>query len=99
MTEVQVQNNGVKPAVKQKRSRNLPSLSLTSNASDMSDSTYTCKVDNSPSSWDALPINAVFSLSADGSYPKVKIHKSKACDLRTGDSIAVGGGRCYRVFF
>lgn len=99
MTDTQVQQNGVKPALKQKRIRNLPSLSLTSNASDMGDVTYTCKVDNSPSSWDALPINAIFSLSADGSYPKLKIHKSKACDLRTSESIPVGGGRCYRVFF
>lgn len=99
MTDTQSINNSNVKTPRVKRNRNLPALPSVAGASDMSDINFACKVDVSPISWDALPIHAVFSLSADGSYPKVKIHRSKACDLRTGDSLPVGSGRCYRVIF
>lgn len=100
MTEVQTTNNGTKSVDKPKRQRKVPpQLPSMASASDMADITFICKVDVSPIAWDALPLNATFSLSPDGSYPKVKVHRTKACDLRTGDSIPAGGGRCYRVFF
>ncbi len=79
--------------------RSLPALPSTASASEMSSVTYEAKVDSTPVNWDALPIHSVFSLSGDGSYPLVKVHRSKYCDLRTGNSHAVGSGRCYRVSF
>ena len=105
MTEVQTTNNGattaltaVKSATKRPK-RNLPSLPSTSSASDMTDVAYSCKVDVSPTTWESLPLHGVFSMASDGSYPYVKVSRSKACDLRTGKSIPVGSGRCYRVIF
>lgn len=79
--------------------RTLPSLPSTASASEMSSATYEVKVDTTPTNWDALPIYSVFSLSADGSYPLIKVHRSKYADLRTGNSHAVGSGRCFRVIF
>lgn len=79
--------------------RALPSLPSTASASEMSSTTYEVKVDTTPVNWEALPIYSVFSLSPDGSYPLVKVHRSKYADLRTGNSHAVGSGRCFRVVF
>lgn len=85
---------------KTKRTRQaLPSLPSTASATNMVDVNYLCKVDGSPISWDALPLYAMFSLSADGSYPHIKVSRSKACEIRTGKSLPVGSGRCYRVIF
>lgn len=110
MSEVQTVNNGSingavpasnagKSAIKPRTRRNLPALPSMASASGMSDVTYSCKVDSSPSSWESLPLYCAFSLNADGSYPMVKVSCSKACDLRTNKSIPVGSGRCYRVIF
>lgn len=106
MSEVQTANNGTvaasnagKSAVKPRSRRNLPALPSMASASGMSDVTYSCKVDSSPTSWESLPLYSPFSLNADGSYPMLKVHSAKACDLRTGKSIPVGSGRCYRVIF
>lgn len=79
--------------------RVLPSLPSTASANDMASASYEVKVDTTPVNWDALPLYSVFSLCADGSYPLVKVHRSKYCDLRTGNSHAVGSGRCFRVIF
>lgn len=103
----QTSNNGTMTAVKSvdtatkkpKRTRNLPALAAVAGASDMTDARYDCKVDTSPISWDSLPLYSVFSLSSDGSYPMVKVSRSKAADLRTRNSQLVGSGRCYRVVF
>ncbi|MEC4887695.1 MAG: hypothetical protein SAL70_41250 [Scytonema sp. PMC 1070.18] len=101
-TEKEV-TNGVAPPntgkTTKKPKRNLPALPSVAGASDMSDVVYGCKVDASPVSWESLPLYSPFSLSADGSYPLVKVSKSKACDLRTGKSILAGSGRCYKVVF
>ena len=105
MEQPQVIYNGITPmpdtgkTPKKKRLRNLPSLPSVASASDMADAAYECKVETSPILWDALPLYGVFSLSSDGSYPKIKVHKSKFCDLRTGKSELTGSGRCYRVIF
>ncbi|MGB3755052.1 MAG: hypothetical protein WBA07_01580 [Rivularia sp. (in: cyanobacteria)] len=103
MEQLQTDNNGNTPATSngnkpsKKRTRSLPTLPSVASASDMTDVTYSCKADSTPTSWDVLPLYGVFSLSPDGSFPMVKISKSKACDLRTAKSIPVGSGRCYRV--
>jgi hypothetical protein len=105
MTEVQTISNGTVPVITTGKSatkrqrRNLPALPSVAGASAMGDVNFCCKVDTSPISWEALPLYSPFSLSADGSYPMVKVTKSKACDLRTSKSILVGSGRCYRVVF
>jgi hypothetical protein len=106
MTPVDTQNtdslptvNRGKTASKQRVRRNLPSLPSLPGASGMQEVTYTCKVDSTPTSWESLPLYSPFSLSSDGSYPLLKVTKSKACDIRTGKSLAVGSGRCYRVMF
>lgn len=106
MTEVQPTINGTVPgfsagksATKTKLRRSLPSLPSAPGASQMLDVNYQCKVDSSPSSWETVPLYSLFSQSADGSYPLVKVSRSKAADLRTGKSMPVGSGRCYRVVF
>lgn len=90
--------NGNKPHTRRQR-KALPPLPSTASASEMSDVVYSCKVDTTPISWYALPLYGMFSLSADGSYPQVKISKSKRFEIRTGISHPCGGGRCYRVMF
>lgn len=108
MTEVQTATNGTVPvfnagksANKTTRSsrRNLPALPSVAGASGMTDVNFCCKVDASPVSWEALPLYSIFSLATDGSYPMVKVSRSKAADLRTAKSMLVGSGRCYRVIF
>lgn len=106
MEQVQTAINGTVPAVvagksatKTKLRRSLPSLPSTPGASQMGDIAYNCKVDSSPTSWESVPLYCLFSQSADGSYPLVKVSRSKAADLRTGKSLPVGSGRCYRVVF
>jgi hypothetical protein len=79
--------------------RALPSLPSTASASEMGSVSYEVKVEATPTNWEALPIYSVFSLSPDGSYPLIKVHRSKYADLRTGNSHAVGSGRCFRVIF
>lgn len=84
--------------VKPKKTRKaLPSLQGGAGASQMETVTYTSKVEASPTNWENLPLYAVFSLASDGSYPLIKVSKSKYADLRTGNSEWVGSGRCYRV--
>lgn len=102
MTEIQTPTNGrmTEIQVKVKRAkRQPPPLPSVAGASDMADIKFDCKVDTTPTGWDALPLWASFSLSSDGSYLKVKVSKSQFCDLRTGQSTSAGSGRCYRVFF
>lgn len=104
MTDLHTVSNGSVPVVAggktaKRMRRNFPSLPSTAGASEMSDVVFGCKVDASPTAWEALALYSPFSLSADGSYPLVKVSRSKAADLRTGKSMSVGSGRCYRVVF
>lgn len=86
--------------LKQRRPRRQPPpLPSVAGASEMNSATYDCKVDNSPIGWDALPLWSAFSLSADGSYPHVKVSKSQYRDLRTGRAYSCGSGRCYKIIF
>lgn len=108
MEQVQAANSGngnawqeIQPGkVKTKRPRRaLPPLPSGAGASEMADATYNCKVDSTPSNWESVPLWSAFSLSPDGSFPKVKVTKSKFSDLRTGKSDPAGSGRCYRIIF
>lgn len=92
--------NGKQPLEKKKRPRRQPPpLPSQAGASEMTIVSYECKVEATPTSWDALPLWCPFSLSSDGSYPQVKTSKRQYCDLRTGKAFEAGSGRCYRVIF
>jgi hypothetical protein len=77
--------------------RILPSLQASARTSDLNDTTYICKVESSVTQWEQLPLYALFSLTADGSYPKIKVSRSKYCDIRSMASDWAGTGSCYRV--
>ena len=90
--------NNDKPRTRRLR-KALPSLPSTTSATEMVDVEYRCKVDTTPITWESLPLYAVFSLSADGSFPQIKLSKSRRFEIRTGNSHPCGSGRCYRVIF
>jgi hypothetical protein len=75
----------------------LPPLITSAGANEMPEVNYLGRVENSPTNWGDLPRYALFSGSADGSYPLLKISKTQYVDLRTGKSQWCGSGRCYRV--
>ncbi|NEP70344.1 hypothetical protein [Moorena sp. SIO3A5] len=75
------------------------SLQAASSLSEMSGVTITGHCDSAPTEWQLLPTFASFSLSADGSFPKVKSSKSSFIDLKTGQhETGIATGRCYRVY-
>lgn len=84
---------------KRRQRKALPSLPSVASATEMTNVNYSCKVDTTPVSWEQLPLYALFSLSGDGSYPQVKISKSRRFEIRSGNSFPCGSGRCYRVMF
>ena len=90
--------NNNKPRTRRQR-KALPSLPSTTSATEMVDVEYRCKVDTTPITWEQLPLYSVFSLCADGSYPQIKLSKSRRFEIRTGNSHPCGSGRCYRVMF
>ena len=91
-------SNNDKPRKRRQR-KALPSLPSVASGTDMTDVEYRCKVDTTPITWEQLPIYSMFSLSPDGSFPQVKISKSRRFELRTANSFPCGSGRCYRVMF
>ncbi|NET69294.1 MAG: hypothetical protein F6K63_34840 [Moorea sp. SIO1G6] len=75
------------------------SLESASSLSDMTAVTITGYCDSAPTEWQLLPTFASFSLSADGSFPKVKSSKSSFIDLKTGQhETGIATGRCYRMY-
>jgi hypothetical protein len=55
--------------------------------------------DKTPIEWNQLKNYEIFSLSSDGSFPLMKVSRSKAVRLSDREVLMVGGGRCYRVSF
>lgn len=98
-------NNGTKGGVNTAKSkgkgevkrRYLPSLPTASSLSDMNKATYTGLVDNTPTEWNYLKNYEMFSLSADGSFPMMKVSCSKAVMIHNREVMMVGSGRCYRI--
>lgn len=75
------------------------SLQQMTSVSDMNDCAYTGKCDPNATEWAYLPLFAVFSLTPDGAFPKVKDSQSSYIDLRTKDHpTGLATGRCYRVY-
>jgi hypothetical protein len=58
----------------------------------------TALTDTTPIEWESLPNYAVFSTAPDGSFPQLKVSRSKKVDLRTLKSDWVGSGRVYRIY-
>lgn len=92
------ESNNDKPQSRRQR-KALPSLPSVASGTDMTDVEYRCKVDTTPITWEQLPLYSMFSLSPDGSFPQVKISKSRRFEIRTAKSHPCGSGRCYRVMF
>jgi hypothetical protein len=78
--------------------RSLPSLQTRTAASEMTQGSIATQVDTAPIEWESLPNHAMFSTSPDGSFPQLKVSRSKKVDLRTLKSDWVGSGRVYRIY-
>ncbi len=105
MDTVEATSNGIrsqtqppnKPIKDAKQRRSLPSLPGASSASEMAGVTYNGLSDKTPVEWSSLKNYEIFSLSPDGSFPLMKVSRSKAVRLSDREVLMVGGGRCYRV--
>ena len=88
---------GNKPTKDSKQRRHLPSLPSATSATEMTPVIYNGLSDKTPVEWNFLKNYEVFSLSPDGSFPMMKVSRSKAVRLSDREVLMVGGGRCYRV--
>ncbi|MEH2123081.1 hypothetical protein [Nostoc sp.] len=77
--------------------RHLPSLPSAASAADMNQVEYSGLADRTAVEWDSLKNYEMFSLSPDGSFPMMKVSRSKAVRLADREVMMVGGGRCFRV--
>jgi len=93
-TQVQPGNKATKET---KQRRNLPSLPSATSAAEMNSVTYNGLSDKTPVEWSFLKNYEIFSLSPDGSFPMMKVSRSKAVRLSDREVLMVGGGRCFRV--
>ncbi|MBW4572175.1 MAG: hypothetical protein KME31_30550 [Tolypothrix carrinoi HA7290-LM1] len=80
-----------------KQRRHLPSLPSATSATEMTVVAYSGLSDKTPVEWSFLKNYELFSLSPDGSFPMMKVSRSKAVRLSDREVLMVGGGRCYRV--
>ncbi|NEP35388.1 hypothetical protein [Moorena sp. SIO3B2] len=75
------------------------SLESASSLSDMTAVTVTGHCDSAPTEWQLLPTFSTFSLSPDGSFPKIKSSKSAFIDIKTQkNQTGIATGRCYRMY-
>ena len=88
---------GNKPIKEIKQRRHLPSLPSATAAGEMNPVTYAGLADKTPVEWSFLKNYELFSLSPDGSFPMMKVSRSKAVRLSDREVLMVGGGRCYRI--
>ncbi|WP_138504053.1 hypothetical protein [Nostoc sp. PA-18-2419] len=82
---------------KERAKRYLPSLPSAASAADMNQVEYLGLCDRTAVEWNSLKNYEVFSLSPDGSFPLMKVSRSKAVRLADREVMMVGGGRCFRV--
>ncbi len=94
-TKVSPNNDNTKS--KTDRKRHLPSLPSAVSAADMSTVNFSGLVDRTPVEWTSLENYEAFSLAADGSFPMMKVSRSKAVRLSDRKVLMVGSGRCYRI--
>jgi hypothetical protein len=81
----------------QKKQRFLQSLPTASAASEMGSTGYQALVDKTPVEFGALDNYEMFSMSPDGSFPMLRVSKSKAIRLADRKVFQTGGGRVYRI--
>lgn len=91
-----VNNGNTKPKT-DKPKRHLPSLPSAMSASDMGTVNFTGLVDKTPVEWSSLENYEAFSLASDGSFPMLKVSRSKAVRLVDRKVLMVGSGRCFRI--
>jgi hypothetical protein len=89
--------NTDKKTTKDKPKRHLPSLPSAVSAADMNNVEYSGLADRTAVEWSSLKNYEMFSLSADGSFPMMKVSRSKAVRLADREVMMVGSGRCFRV--
>lgn len=82
---------------KERQKRHLPSLPSAASAADMNQVEYSGLADRTAVEWVSLKNYEMFSLSPDGSFPMMKVSRSKAVRLADRQVLMVGGGRCFRV--
>jgi hypothetical protein len=102
MTATQTDNGRVVAGVtydhtRFKQRKQPPSLQSTTGLSEMANAPVKALVSPSPTDWSLLKNGQLFSVAADGSNPCIKVSRSKAWNLTSGQSFPVGGGQCYRV--
>ncbi|GAX46272.1 hypothetical protein NIES4075_72930 [Tolypothrix sp. NIES-4075] len=86
-------NNGNKPTKDTKQRRHLPSLPSATSAAEMNSVSYNGLSDKTPVEWSFLKKYELFSLSPDGSFPMMKVSRSKAVRLSDREVLMVGGGQ------
>ncbi|BAZ50141.1 hypothetical protein NIES4103_27550 [Nostoc sp. NIES-4103] len=82
---------------KDKPKRHLPALPSAVSAADMNNVEYSGLADRTAVEWTSLKNYEMFSLSPDGSFPMMKVSRSKAVRLADREVMMVGSGRCFRV--
>ncbi|MBC1235656.1 hypothetical protein VF14_36675 [Nostoc linckia z18] len=106
METLEATTNGTKAGLKaddkpkkqaDKPKRHLPSLPSAISAADMNQVEYSGLADRTAVEWSSLQNYEMFSLSADGSFPMMKVSRSKAVRLADRQVMMVGSGRCFRV--
>jgi hypothetical protein len=107
MQELETAHNGTKTPPnsdkkpkkddKDKTRRHLPSLPSAISAADMNQVDYSGLADRTAVEWNSLKNYEMFSLSPDGSFPMIKVSRSKAVRLADKEVMMVGSGRCFRV--
>ncbi len=80
-----------------RKQRYLPGLPSASSAKDMQSALYTVLIDKTPTEFASLDNYEMFSMSDDGSFPMIKVSKSKATRLGDRKVYQTGGGRVFRV--
>ncbi len=106
METLEIAHNGNKAASntdkkptkeKEKAKRHLPALPSAVSAADMNTVDYSGLADRTAVEWSSLKNYEMFSLSPDGSFPMMKVSRSKAVRLADREVMMVGSGRCFRV--
>ncbi|MEH2071623.1 MAG: hypothetical protein V7K47_26295 [Nostoc sp.] len=90
-------DNKPKKDERDKTRRHLPSLPSAISAADMYSVEYSALADKTAVEWSSLANYELFSLSPDGSFPMMKVSRSKAVRIADKQVMMVGSGRCFRV--
>jgi hypothetical protein len=90
-------NSGKNKDKAPKKQRVLPPLNAFGSASNMTKVHFEALVSDEPIDFSNLNNNELFSQSQDGSFPMIRVSRSKATSLHDGKAHTCGSGRCYRI--